>query len=426
MSNVGPGPCGRPMPAVPVHLVLALACLALSPGHAAPITADDGPDALAYGQDRGYPVPVPGMRPEELGQAFYVGLHSHYDRFRPLQEVPNGPKVSALDDADVGADMRYDFAGQQFTIDDYLRRRPVTGLLIAQDSSILLERYQYGRTPQTRFLSHSMAKTITGLLVGAALDEGAIRSIDDPASAYVPELAGTAYGQTPIRDLLLMASGVAFRETYRPGDDVSKLVASITGPGAAGAIEALRAFDHRVAEPGTAFNYASADTQVLGLVVSRATGMPLSGYLSRRLWQPLGAEAPAAWDADAAGDVLSFCCMVARLRDWARLGLMLAHDGEWNGRQVVSRGWIAESTTPQRGLSRSYGYQIWLPGGKRRFYMMRGVLGQYVLIDPLSRLVLVQTAVNLKPVDSTAESELLALWHALVRELGQPGDWRRR
>jgi len=366
------------------------------------------------------------MRPEELGQAYYVGLHSHYDRFRPLQEVPNGPEVSALDDADFDAGLRYSFAGQQFTVEDYLRRRPVTGLLIAQDSSVLLERYQYGRTPQTRFLSHSMAKTITGLLVGAALDEGAIRSIDDPASAYVPELAGTAYGETPIRDLLLMASGVAFRETYRPGDDVSKLVASLTAPDAAGAADALRAFDRRVAEPGTSFNYASADSQVLGLIVGRATGMPLPAYLSQRLWQPLGAEAPGAWDVDAKGDALSFCCMVARLRDWARLGLMLAHDGQWNGRQVVSRRWIAESTTPQRGLSRSYGYQIWLPGGKQRYYMMRGVLGQYVLIDPFSRLVLVQTAVNLKPVDSTAESELLALWQALMREVEAPGDWRRR
>lgn len=414
------------MRAAPIHLVLALACLALPQAYAEPTSVDDGPDALAYGQDRGYPVPAPGMQPEELVQAYYVGLHSHYDRFRPLQEVPNGPKVSTLGDADFGADLRYEFGGQQFTVEDYLRRRPVTGLLIAQDTSILLERYQYGRTPQTRFLSHSMAKTITGLLVGAALDDGAIRSIDDPASAYVPELAGTAYGQTPIRDLLLMASGVAFRENYRPGDDVSKLVAGITGPGAAGAIEALRAFDHRVAEPGTSFNYASADSQVLGLVVSRATGMPLPAYLSRRLWQPLGAEAPAAWDVDARGDALSFCCMVARLRDWARLGLMLAHDGQWNGRQVVSRGWIVESTTPQRGLSRSYGYQIWLSGGRQPYYLMRGVLGQYVLIDPFSRLVLVQTAVNLKPVDSTAESELLALWHTLMREVGAPGDWRRR
>ena len=117
------------------------------------------------------------------------------------------------------------------------------------------------------------------------------------------------------------------------------------------AVAAVRQFGTRAAEPGTRFHYSSADSQVLGMVVSRAVGMPLPQYFSRRLWAPLGAEANAAWDTDAAGEALGFCCVVARLRDWARLGLMIAHDGRWNGRQVVSRPWIVESTSAAPGLS---------------------------------------------------------------------------
>ncbi len=393
---------------------------------AQPRFAPDGPQADAYGQALGYPVPAPGTAPDQLDQTRYVGLHSHYDRFRSLKEVPASGASSPLRDYSTYFDLRYDFGGLRLSVDDYLRRHPVTGLLIAQDDAILLERYRYGRIDSDRFLSHSLAKTITGLLVGAAIEDGAIRSVDDPASVYVPELSGTAYGETPIRDLLHMASGVAFRETYQPDDDVTRLVADLMRPDGPGSIAALRPFDRRMAAPGTTFSYASADSQVLGLVVSRATRAPLPDYFSRRIWQPLGAEAAAAWDMDARGDALAFCCLVARLRDWTRLGLMLANEGRWNGRQIVPRSWIRDSTSPRTGPSRYYGYQIWLSGDTPPYYLMRGVLGQYVLIDPLARLVLVQTAVNLQPNDRAAEAELLALWQALMREYGLPGDWRRR
>ncbi|NIM42682.1 MAG: serine hydrolase [Hydrogenophaga sp.] len=392
---------------------------------AEPGFAPDGPQAAAYGQAQGYPVPPPGTRREDLKQEHYVGLHSHYDRFRPLREVPTSAKPSPLSRVAGAFELTYQHEGRTHTLDDYLRRHPVTGLLIARDSDILFERYQYGRKDSDRFLSHSLAKTITGLLAGAALEDRAIRSLNDPVSAYVPELAGTAYGATPIHALLPMASGIGFRETYQPDDDVRRLIDGLIGPAAMGAVAAVRQFDTRVAEPGRVFHYSSADSQVLGMVVSRAVGMSLPDYFSRRLWAPLGAEANAAWDADAAGDALGFCCVVARLRDWARLGLMLAHDGRWNGQQVVSRPWVYESTTPARGLSPNYGYQIWLSGETPRYYAMRGILGQAVLIDPITRFVLVQTAVNLNPNDPGASAELTSLWHALLAQHGPPGRFGR-
>ena len=190
-----------------------------------------------------------------------------------------------------------------------------------------------------------MAKTVVGLLVGIAVQERAIRSIDDLTSAYVPELAGTEYGATPIRALLQMSSGIAFTETYRSGDDVSKLGNDVFAPNAPGAIAAVKQFNTRVAPPGTQFNYSSADTEVLGLILSRATHTTLADYLSTRIWKKLGAEADAAWDVDPTDQEIAFCCMVATLRDWARLGLMLANDGFWNGQQIVPAQWVIDATT---------------------------------------------------------------------------------
>lgn len=398
--------------------VVASWLIAASVATAGPTLSRDGPDAAAYGQAAGFPAPPTGMAADAISQQHYVGLHSRYDRYRALRSVPTSPRTSPLKRQVPELELTYESNGRTSSITDYLRAHPLTGLLIAKDDTILFEHYQYARTDTDRLLSHSMAKTITGLLVGAALEDGAIRSIDDPVSAYVPELVGTEYGATPIRALLLMASGIAFSEEHRPGDGVSKLVHALLGPSAPGAIAAVRQFGTRAAEPGTLFNYSSADSEVLGLVVSRATRTPLADYFSQRLWAPLGAEADAAWDIDPTGQEMGFCCVVARLRDWARLGLMIAHDGQWNGQQVVSRQWIYETTTPNRSVNAGYGYQIWLSNDPRRHYQLRGLLGQFILIDPATRLVLVQTAVRTRTSDSGADAELQALWSALLARYG--------
>jgi CubicO group peptidase (beta-lactamase class C family) len=183
--------------------------------------------------------------------------------------------------------------------------------------------------------SQSMARTLTGLLVGIAVSEGAIHSIDDTAATYVPEMAGTEYGATPLSALLHMSSGVAFREqTYEPDEDIINLHKALLGKDAVGATAALRQFNTRDAPPNTRLAYASSETEVLGLVVSRAVHMPLADYLATRIWQKLGAESDAAWAIDATGQEVAYCCFIATLRDWARLGLMLANDGAWNGQDM--------------------------------------------------------------------------------------------
>jgi len=176
-----------------------------------------------------------------------------------------------------------------------------------------------------------MAKTVTSMLIGIAIAEGRIRSVDDPAAAYVPGLAGTEYGRTSLRHLLQMSSGVRFLEEYSGRDDITRPAFdtfSRRGPGGAAAVTQ---FNERAAPSGTRFSYASVETQVLGLVLTHAVGRPVAASLQEKIWQPIGAEADATWLVDRAGQESTFCCLNAVLRDYARLGLLLAHDGNWRG-----------------------------------------------------------------------------------------------
>ena len=195
----------------------------------------------------------------------------------------------------------YTFRSDRFSIKDYLDRNPTTGLLIARDDTILYEHYQYARTDRDRFLSQSMAKTITAMLIGIAVSEGKIRSIDDPVSAYVPGLAAAEYGKTSIRDLLHMSSGVAFTENYDGNDDIAKLSRDLFVRPGKDPVASVAQFNTRVAPPGTRWHYASAETEILGLVLRAATGEPVADYLHDRIWQAIGAEADASWAIDGTG-----------------------------------------------------------------------------------------------------------------------------
>ncbi|TMI96231.1 MAG: serine hydrolase, partial [Bacillati bacterium ANGP1] len=189
-----------------------------------------------------------------------------------------------------------------------------------------VERYQYDRHDRDRFTSWSMAKTVTAMLMGIAIAEGRIRSVAEPAAAYVPALEGTEYGRTSLRHLLQMSSGVRFLEDYSPNDDVMKLARATFAQRGEGGAAAVMPFNERLVPSGTRFYYASVETEVLGLVLRSATGRPVTTYLEEKIWQPMGAEADATWLVDRSGQEATFCCINAVLRDYARLGLLLAHD----------------------------------------------------------------------------------------------------
>jgi CubicO group peptidase (beta-lactamase class C family) len=225
---------------------------------------------------------------------------------------------------------------------------------------------------------------------------------------------------------LHMASGVAFTEVYDGADDNAKLGRQRFAPNGPGAVRALADFSEREAPQGTRFHYASSESQVLGLVLANAVHMPLAAYLQNRIWQPMGAEADAAWGVDPAGLEVASCCLNAVLRDWARFALLLAHDGMWNGRQIIPRQWVLDATTPSAPFLApavapphlGYGYQVWLQPGARRQFSLRGVHGQAIFVDPQARLVLVHTAVRLRPANDPQAVELGELWRALVARYG--------
>lgn len=196
-------------------IALLVACSAAW-GAAEPVFSDTGPDAAAYGANEKFPI---GKRSALPPKSELVGRFSHFDEIYPSHRVAKGEGASPLRRASKELEQPYAFQGRTYSLRDYLERDPATGLLIARGDEILFEHYRYARTDRHRLLSQSMAKTITGLLVGIAVSEGAIRSIDQPAADYVPSLTGTEYGRTPIRALLHMSSGVAFRETYDGSDD---------------------------------------------------------------------------------------------------------------------------------------------------------------------------------------------------------------
>jgi len=390
-----------------------------------------GPNANLYGAAEGYPLPdvvEARLRGNPWEPRYRVGAFSHLDEIYATRLIERAEKPWMFKCST--ADIHYQFRGNQFSLTDYMSRNPVTGLLIAKDDQILFERYQYARTDNDRFVSQSMVKSIIGLLLGIAVSEGAIKSVDDIAEVYVPGFRGTEYGMTPIRDLLHMSSGVDFGEERDGGRDLNRLwndmgiAFSNTNKGT---VKSIVQFNRRIAPSGTRFHYASIEPDVLGVVVHNATNKPASDYLSEKIWKPIGAEADARWLLDAEGFEVAHFGFNAVLRDYARLGRLLAHDGAWEGKQIVPAQWMIDATTvrasdayllPGQATKRfGYGYLLWLFPGERRQFALIGYKGQYVCVDPTSKLVMVQTAVEAPGAD--ANDEAWTLWSALIQQLGQ-------
>lgn len=398
-----------------ILVIMAAQAAVAAESDAGPRFRSDGPNAETYGSAEGYPrcKGLDFVREDRCR----VGAFSHFDTLFPARVIAASKEPTRFRRAASEPVVRYTFAGEERTLQQYLDRRPITGFLIAKGDTILIERYQYARTDMQRLASFSMAKTITGLLIGIAIEDGTIRSIDDLAEAYVPELKGTTYGRTSIKALLQMRSGVFFREDYADSTSDIYTLARLTleqDPG--GSLAAVKRFDWRRAAPGVVYSYSSADTVVLGLVLARATGRTVSDYAGEKLWQPLGTEGDASWVIDATGQEITYAYFNAALRDWARLGLMLAHNGVWSGKSIVPRHWLMASienpVETDSALSK-YGYHIWLSADVKRF-MLWGLRGQFVLADPESKLVLVQTALS---SDNFLDLELHALWSAARAQL---------
>ena len=379
--------------------------------------SETGPDAAAYGAEENYPL---GTRATLNVQRYIVGAYSHYDELLPARVVAGAAHPGTFERASEELTLRYRHQGESYALTDYLARNPVTALMIVRDRTILFEHYQYARTDRDRFTSQSMAKTMLGMLIGIAVEEGKIRSLDDPGSDYVPGLAGTELGRTPIRALLHMASGIEFTERYDGQDDQARLSRELFRSGSLGPVAALRDFDHRIAPPDTLFHYAGLNSETLGLVLTNATGMHPADYAASRIWSRIGTESYASWVMDATGQETTYCCFNAVLRDWARFGMLLANDGAWEGEQIIPRQWVIDATTTAfRSGFLGYGYQVWTLPRPRRQFLLIGIHEQVMLVLPAAKLVLVQTAVAPQPTGNPMRRELISLWTALVEQEGR-------
>jgi CubicO group peptidase (beta-lactamase class C family) len=293
---------------------------------------------------------------------------------------------------------------------DYLALNRVSGMLILKHGKIAYETYQYGGSQETRWASMSVAKSITSTLIGAAVNDGYIESIDDPVTKYVPRLVGSAYDGVSIRNVLMMSSGVAWNETYTdPNSDRRHLLEAQISQKPGSTMD-LMAKLSRAAEPETKNNYSTGETQVVGEILHGAVKRPLAQYLSEKIWSPYGMEADAKWWLDSPDGVeIAGSGLSATLRDFGRFGQFFLDNGVVNGRSILPDGWVAEASSPKvlkGGAELDYGYLWWIahtaPSRADKAFYAAGIFGQYIYIDPKARVVIVTTSAEPKPVTMEA------------------------
>ena len=266
--------------------------------------------------------------------------------------------------------------------------------VIIKDSTLLFEQYWEDYSPESHSNSFSMAKSIVSLAIGAAIDDGFIKDVNQPVSDFYPEFQGYNGKPLTLRHLLTMSAGVDFDEAYSSpfspttklyyGDDLQQIALGMK----------------EIEEPGVNFIYQSGVTQLLAFIVEKATGENISSYVSRKFWTPMNAEEDALWSLDKKDGIeKAYCCFNSNARDFARFGQLILNEGDWNGRQLISSSYLKEATTPDTSLlfkeynetNHCYGFQFWrLTYNGMEIPYMRGILGQYIFIIPDLNAVVVR------------------------------------
>ena len=304
------------------------------------------------------------------------------------REVPKGSKVHELSQ---GLPIAAFSPGgeKENALEDFMREQRVAGFLILQDGKIRLERYALGNSESNLWSSLSVAKSVTSTLVGAAIKDGYIKSVDDYVTDYIPDLKGSAYEKVTIRHLLTMTAGVRWNENYTdPNADIARFNTDSIEPGMNATVSYMRRLPAE-AEPGKKWVYSTGETHLLGVLVSSATRQTLSHYLSSKIWIPYGMEQKATWTLDRTGQELAGCCLQMTLRDFARFGQFVLEDGRINGESIVPNDWFKTATHIQVPLwpGGGYGYGWWIFNGSS--FEALGIYGQMIHIDPARRLVVV-------------------------------------
>jgi CubicO group peptidase (beta-lactamase class C family) len=330
-------------------------------------------------------------------------------------------------------DLTFEVGDVRLSLGDYMARRRTAGLLILKDGEIALERYGMGSGPETRRTSYSTAKSMTSTLVGAALHDGAISSLDDRCDLYLPRLRGSAYEGVTVRNVMRMCSGVAWSEVEDGQSDIGRLHRALESR-RPGCILDLLCSLPRAQPQGVVFNYSTVETCLLGALVAAATGRPLADYCAETIWGPAGTEANGYWLLECDGGLeWGGFGVSARLRDVGRFGQLVLEDGEaFSGRRVLPPGWrdlAGQPDSAPTGFGRlmpgspfGYGYQWWvlphLPTGVHAgAFSAIGAFGQYIYVHPTAQVVAVIQSAWRQHDDSDADDETFALLRATVLAL---------
>lgn len=394
--------------------------------------ANPAPTNAADAADRELAVrDVANTTPENQAATF-----RNQDQVWPVRVIRRGDVVRPLPPhARSLADLTFEVGGVRVGLRDFMARRRTAGLLILKHGEIALERYGMGNGPESRWTNFSTTKSIVATLVGAALHDGAIGSLDDACEQYLPRMCGSAYEGVTLRNLLRMCSGVAWREEedadgrseyYRLG----KAMAS----GRPGSVLDLLYKLPRAHPQGVVFNYSSGDSCLIAALVVAATGRPLADYCAEKIWGPGGMEADGHWQLESDdGLELGGFGVSARLRDFGRFGQLILEDREpFSGRRFLPSGWRDLAGQPDSaatgfgrlmpGSPAGYGYHWWpvppLPGGVNNgAFAANGAFGQFIFVNPTEQVVIALQSAWRQPYDSDAAAENVAMIRAAVRAL---------
>jgi CubicO group peptidase (beta-lactamase class C family) len=278
-------------------------------------------------------------------------------------------------------------------IDVYMQGQRSAALMVMHNGHVRLERYGLDFDSEGRWTSFSVAKSLTSTLVGMAVRDGYIKSMDDKVSDYIAEMKGSAYDDVSIRQLLTMTSGVAWNENYDdPKSDVAQFNNHKPKDGEDAVVSYLRKLP-RAVPAGTRWLYSTGETNLVGVLVARATKKTLSDYLSEKIWRPAGMAQQATWILSKTGQEISGCCLQAATQDFARFGQFILNGAQINGQPTLPEGWLSEATTSRTGIGqpgRGYGYQWWTYDNGS--FAARGIFGQGIFIDPARKLVIASNA----------------------------------
>lgn len=329
------------------------------------------------------------------------------DRFMPTSTISPSPEPWDLGENADSVSFTGTFMGKPTSLQAFIDLSDTSALLVIKDGRIIHETYAHGDSRESLHTSFSVAKSFTSALLGIALAEGKIKSLDDPIRDYLPELTSQTFDGVTVKHVLQMSSGVRFNETYTdPASDINRMTTLVPPMTYLEYINTLG----REHAPGTFNHYASINTQLLGILLVRVTGESLTDYMQSRLWHPLGMEQRGLWVLDEQGQELAMGGLAASARDYAKLGLLYLNDGMREERRVLPEGWARESVTPNephlmpgdnpRSSNPSgYQYQWWTPRDWDGDFLARGIWGQNIYVHPGNRVVIVKLAADQKNFD---------------------------